>query len=268
MSSELAIRQYGSQLAELRQACEDVLVVTSHNRELIYGRFDLRNPANSEWQLLEGRTQTDAETWQDGQKAEVVVMDFEDDEDKIAAARSIAAEQVGYLTFEADYPDNDICHVVDRFTAQPQSDFNDGGHVGISEMYDPGGKLFITVTNIGINGLSSYMHAHITTVRGEINDVIFVELDEEDLAVVDHCKEVFGQNSAAAALIEGGSLGNIDIILDKIREGAEGIVPEAELDDLLAKVRERTAKNERERLGFNGVTEERLTRIREFIADL
>lgn len=268
MSSELAIQQYGPQLTELRQACEGVLVVTSYNRELIYGRFDLRTPANSEWQILEGGTQAEAETWQDGQTAEALVMDFEDNEDKIAAARSLADQHVGSLTFEADYPDNDICHVVDRFTAQPQNDFNAGGHVGISEMYDPGGNIFITVTNIGINGVSSYMQACITTLRGKINEVVIVELDEEDQAVMDRCGEVFGKNSAAAALIEGGSLGNVDITLHEIREGAEGIVPEAELDDLLVKVRERTAKNERERLGFNGVTEERLTRIREFIADL
>lgn len=266
MSSELAIEQFGPQLETLRQDCEGVLTVHNTERELIYGRVDLVTPANSEWQILEGATPSSYGS--DDLVAEAIVMDHEDDEDKIAAARSGVEEYTANnITLETDRP-NTICHVVDRLIVQPQDANNDGGHVGIAEVYDPSANEFVTVTTVAINGTSSYLQARITTHRGRLDDISFVEINEEDQAIMDRCNEVFGPNSLAATLIEGGYRMSLDYHLDEIRQGAEGIVPEDVLNDLLTQVRERAAINERTRLGFNGVTEERIARLREFIADL
>lgn len=274
MSSELAIEQFGPQLTELQRDCEGLLTVDNLSRELVYGYEDLRDPLGSRWQILEGAEETSALPEIGEPVAEVVVMDHEINEDRIAAARSGVEEFIVAQTprrEDLEHSTADVpraCHVVDRFHSQPMNAHNDGGHVGVAEIYDEHGNEYITVTTIGINGVASYVQARLTSTDGEIREVSIVELDAEDMAVFDRCAEVFGQNSAAAALIEGGYLRTLDHELEEIRRGAEGIVPEDVLDDLLAAVRDRAAKNERARLGFNGVTEERIARLREFVADL
>lgn len=261
MHSELAIAFFGPQLEELQQQCNAAVGVGQPNRELVYGYADTANPINNRWCLLEGQSAS-------GDPA----VDRDNNEEKIASAQSEVHNYLASLAPHQGLPAarlTDPYHVVDRFVALPLNHYNEGGDVGVVEVYTAAGEEYFSAATIGVRGVATYLQAIIISQSGAIKEVVLNELDKEDLSVIEACEEVFGHNSIAAALVQGGvDEETLFVNLAKISSSAHDIVPKEELDSLLARVHACARKNSRAQTNTRAITENRITRLRNFIEHL